>query len=225
MNDTVRVKLWGDMACFTRPEFKGERVSYPVPTPSAMRGALSAIFWKPQFDWVIQSIEILKPIKFTTFGTSEVKSKASLASARKGGRLYSHLETERTRRHNRILRDVAYIVTASVRVRPGCHNPPSKYVEQFNRRVERGECFNAPLLGSKCPAYFDLPGPEDKPHPINQEVGAMFFDHKYGQTPKTAPVPAFFNCEIKEGVVKIPQGIYDFLLADYVSPPYKEVAL
>ena len=60
MKSIVDIKVWGDYACFTRPEFKVERVSYPVMTPSAARGILEAIYWKPQIRYRIQRIGILR---------------------------------------------------------------------------------------------------------------------------------------------------------------------
>lgn len=217
----VRVKLWGEMACFTRPEFKGERVSYLVPTPSAMRGALSSIFWKPQFDWRVTEIHILKPIKDILFGTNELKNKISVSAAKKGKRLVASSPLERTRRSNLILRDVAYIVRAEVQVRPGCTDLPAKYLDSFNRRVERGQCWRTPLLGSKHPAYFDVPTEDDVAIPLTRDFGPMFFDYKYNDDGKTV-TPHFFNCRAENGVIHVPQDPYILLYDGKVNPPRKE---
>ena len=78
----LTIKVWGDLACFTRPEMKVERVSYPVMTPSAARGILEAVFWKPEFRWRVQEIWILRPIRYTSILRNEVNSRQSDRAAR-----------------------------------------------------------------------------------------------------------------------------------------------
>src|SRR5437868_5434150 len=110
----LSVKLWGDLACFTMPEYKAERVSYPVMTPSAARGALEAIFWKPEFSWQVRAIQVLKPIRRLSTVRNEVNTKLSLVTAARWadhGRRY-FAEEDRGQRHTLALRDVAYIVLA-----------------------------------------------------------------------------------------------------------------
>src|SRR3974377_1272103 len=66
-NGTHTLEVWGELACFTRPELKVERFSYPVITPSAARGIYDAIYCKhhggdrqkAEFRWQIKQIEIL----------------------------------------------------------------------------------------------------------------------------------------------------------------------
>lgn len=74
---TIHLRTRGDLACFTRPEMKVERVSYPVLTPSAARGLLEAILYKPQFRWRIRRIAVHQPIRFLAFRRNEVKSRLS----------------------------------------------------------------------------------------------------------------------------------------------------
>ncbi len=61
MTQRVKVKVWGELALFTRPELKVERLSYPIMTPSAARGVLDAILFKPQMRWHVRSITALEP--------------------------------------------------------------------------------------------------------------------------------------------------------------------
>ena len=124
----LEVKLWGDYACFTRPEMKVERVSYPVMTPSAARGALEAIFWKPEVTWRIKEIRVLKPISFASILRNEITDRQSDRSARRwmvegGGYDASN---HRAQRHTLALRDVAYIVRAQLDLREGV---PDKHRE------------------------------------------------------------------------------------------------
>ena len=114
----VRLHIWGDRACFTRPEMKGERVSYDVITPSAARGILEAIHWKPAIRWQVDRIHVLKPIRFETFRRNEVGSKIpvnNVSAAQKRGSaegLANYVEEDRQQRAMTLLRDVAYIIEA-----------------------------------------------------------------------------------------------------------------
>ena len=105
----VHLRVWGDLACFTRPEMKVERVSYPVPTPSAARGILEAILYKPQFRWRVHRIAVRRPIKFLSFRRNEVKS---VANSRKPEPILA--EDDRTQRNTLALRDVDYVIEASL---------------------------------------------------------------------------------------------------------------
>src|SRR5689334_8051532 len=129
----VEVRVWGDHACFTRPEMKVERVSYTVMTPSAARGILEAIFWKPEFSWRVREIAVLKPIRYFSILRNEVQSKMS---ARRDAPFYAN--EDRTQRHTLGLRDVAYVIRADVAVRAHCDEDPAKFRDQFRRRVARG---------------------------------------------------------------------------------------
>src|SRR6266508_6850254 len=116
----LAVRVWGDLACFTRPEMKVERVSYPVMTPSAARGILEAVFWKPEFRWRVQEIWVLKPIRYTSILRNEVNSRQSERAARgwqaDGGGYDA--AADRAQRHTLGLRDVAYVIAAQIELKP-----------------------------------------------------------------------------------------------------------
>src|SRR5215472_844295 len=104
----IELYVWGKLACFTRPEMKVERVSYEVMTPSAARGMLEAIFWKPEFQWQIREIRVLKPIRYFSILRNEVNSRASYATAQRrirSGQGY-YADEDRSQRHTLCLRDV-----------------------------------------------------------------------------------------------------------------------
>ena len=149
----VRLQCWGEWACFTRPEMKVERVSYDVMTPSAARGVLEAIYWKPEIRWVVDRITVLNPIRFTSVRRNEVKDKISETTAKKVmkankgelGMEASHPDV-RQQRAALLLREVSYIIEAHFHIASGPENA-AKHLDQFNRRARRGACFTRPYLG------------------------------------------------------------------------------
>lgn len=220
MNDfpSLSVKVWGEYACFTRPEMKVERVSYEVMTPSAARGVLEAIFWKPEFRWKVHEIHVLKPIQFTSLLRNEVNSKASVRSARawaseqNGGGFFA--EDDRTQRHTLALRDVSYVIYADVEpIGRGKEEHPAKYRDQFRRRVSRGQCFHRPYLGCReFAAYFDEPD-DDPPIEVSKSLGRVLFDVQFAPDSSGVGTPVFFNAELERGIVKIPQSLYNQTLS------------
>ena len=158
---SIQLEVWGDFACFTRPEMKVERVSYDVITPSAARGVVEAIYWKPEIRWRITRIRVLKPIRFTSLRRNEVASKipaGNVATAMKNGRgtLGMYVEDDRQQRAATILRDVAYVIEAHFDILGG-ENNAGKHLDQFNRRARDGRCFQRPYLGCReFPAEFAL---------------------------------------------------------------------
>ncbi|MFO8008480.1 MAG: type I-C CRISPR-associated protein Cas5c [Candidatus Brocadiia bacterium] len=201
----VAVKVWGDYACFTRPEMKVERVTYPVPTPSAARGILEAIFWKPQFAWQVRSIEVLRPIRRISLLRNEVKRKVALSTAKKPGNRY-FADDDRTQRHTLALRDVAYVIRADMAVVEDEH--PAKYRDQFRRRVARGQCFHRPYLGCReFTAHFAEPDGTEQPIDLAEDLGRMLFDMRYGGDGDRIE-PVFFNARIEHGVITVPQEHY-----------------
>src|SRR5690606_11413899 len=145
MDYGVKVHCWGDLACFTRPEMKVERVSYDVITPSAARAILEAIYWKPEIPWCVDKIPVLRPIQFTSLRRNEVGTKVSATSANRArqsgaGKLGIYVESERQQRASLILRDVSYVIEAHFRILNGADNP-GKHLDQFNRRARNGQCF------------------------------------------------------------------------------------
>jgi len=209
MPSPIRLQISGDFACFTRPEMKVERVSYDVITPSAARGILEAIYWKPQIRWVIDRIHVLKPIRFTNIRRNEVGSKASTptVAAMKGETVTPIgilIEEERQQRAATLLRDVAYVIEASIDVydyrfeKNGPEMPPNeaagKHLNKFQTRARRGQCFHQPCLGNReFPARFTLIEPTDPipptelpPEQLNKELGWMLHDIAYLPADKKA---------------------------------------
>lgn len=215
--EPVRVKVWGEWACFSRPEMKVERVSYEVMTPSAARGILEAIFWKPQMQWEVRAIEMLRPVRFHGFVRNEVTKKANPATAlsgpsfeQRGRPLGLQDEKVRTQRHTLALRDVAYIIVADVRVADGVAADPAKYRDQFRRRVERGECYIRPYLGCReFSAFFSAPDPNDHPFPVSANLGRMLFDLLYEPGESGRGMPLFFDADLEQGVIQIPPYLYE----------------
>src|SRR5688500_5509480 len=133
----LEVKVWAEMACFTRPENKVERVSYPLPTPSAARGVLEAIFWRPEVAYRVREIAVLKPIRYVSFLRNEVELKASSP----GG---ISITDARQQRNTLALYDVAYVIRADMHLRGHTSDDVAKYRDQFRRHVQRGKCFHRP---------------------------------------------------------------------------------
>lgn len=172
MSYGIKLHISGDFACFTRPEMKVERVSYDVITPSAARGILEAIYWKPQIRWVIDRIHVLKPIRFTNIRRNEVGSKASKpsAAAMNGESVPAIgiiVEDERQQRASTHLQNVSYVIDAHFDILDHCfekngpelseNNCAGKHLDMFNRRARNGQCFHQPCLGTReFPARFTL---------------------------------------------------------------------
>ncbi|MCU0797373.1 MAG: type I-C CRISPR-associated protein Cas5c [Akkermansiaceae bacterium] len=209
MSYGIKLHISGDFACFTRPEMKVERVSYDVITPSAARGIIEAIYWKPQIRWVIDRIHVLKPIRFTNIRRNEVGAKASVptAAAMKGETVATAgilIEEARQQRAATLLTNVAYIVEAHFEIlnyrfeKNGPELPAKdcegKHLDMFNRRARSGQCFHQPCLGNReFPARFTLleegdniPICELPPEQLNKELGWMLHDIAYFPADKNA---------------------------------------
>ncbi len=205
---TFTLTVWGDYACFTRPEMKVERVSYDVMTPSAARAVLEAILWKPAITWVVTKIEVLRPIRYTSIRRNEVASVIStrnaLTAMKSGsGRLGLYIEEDRQQRAALLLRDVAYRIHARFHMKQdaGENNSPAKFAEMFKRRVEKGQCHYQPYLGCReFSAYFAF---DDIAIPIDdsRELGWMLYDMDFSGE---IPMPQFFQARMEEGVITLP---------------------
>jgi CRISPR-associated protein Cas5d len=203
----LMIRVWGDLACFTRPEMKVERVSYPIMTPSAARGVLEAVFWKPEFRWRVEQIWVLKPIRYSSILRNEVNSRQSERAARSwqadGGGYDA--SADRAQRHTLGLRDVAYVIVAQVDLKPHADADPAKYRDQFRRRVREGRCFATPFLGCReFSASFAEPDGSEQPIGLTDELGPMLLDLNYQPDASGRGIPRFFNARIEHGVLHVP---------------------
>ena len=212
------LEVWGDMACFTRPELKVERVSYDVITPSAARAIFEAIFWKPAIHWQITKIEILNPITWTSVRRNEVGAVA--------GKTPIYIEDKRQQKNSLLLKDVRYRIWAKMEYRsvakrmaeddlfthkPGNDENPMKYYQMFERRASKGQCFNQPYLGTReFYAAFRLVDtvsetltPALSPEQGgDRDLGIMLYDMDY--TDKNDIQAMFYRAEMKHGVIIVP---------------------
>lgn len=215
MNYGIKLHIWGESACFTRPEMKVERVSYDVITPSAARGILEAIHWKPSIRWVIDRIHVLKPIRFENIRRNEVGAKVSDRNARAAARagdlsnLGIDVTAERQQRAMLALRDVAYGIEAHFEMtsKAGPSDNPGKHREMFMRRAAKGQCFHRPCLGVReFAADFELAEdfpatsiPEDA---RNRDLGWMLHDIDYDGGRRST----FFHALMKDGVIDVAEA-------------------
>lgn len=197
----VRLHVWGDYACFTRAEMKTERVSYDVMTPSAARGVLDAIHWKPGLRWVVDRIHVLKEIRFENIRRNEVAVKASRTRAR------IVVDEERQQRAATLLRDVAYVIDAHFVLSDDISGTEAKHLAMFNRKAARGQCFHRPYLGNReFPADFalvvgDAPKSKLPESQRDRELGLMLLDIDY----KRDMTPRFFRARLEKGVLDVPK--------------------
>jgi CRISPR-associated protein Cas5d len=187
---------------------KVERVTYPAMTPSAARGILEAIFWKPEFDWRIREIRLLKPVVYYALTRNEIEDRQSPSSdAATGGNYF--VEEHRAQRHTIALRDVAYIIVADQELRPHARDDVAKYRDQFRRRVQDGKFFHQPCLGCReFPAFFEASNGET-PIPDSFEIGPMLFDLAYAPDKSGRGRPVFFDANVEKGVLRVPADLYD----------------
>ena len=212
------LEVWGDMACFTRPELKVERVSYDVITPSAARAVFEAIFWKPAIHWQVTKIEVLNPIKWASVRRNEVGAVA--------GKSVIYIEDKRQQKNSLMLKDVRYRIWAKMEYipvakrkaqgdlfshEPGADENPRKYYEMFERRAGKGQCFNQPYLGTReCAASFRLVDVATETlSPAlsaeqggNRDLGIMLYDMDFSN-PKDIQA-MFYRAEMKDGVISVP---------------------
>lgn len=204
----IKVLISGDRACFTRPEMKTERVSYDVITPSAARGILEAVYWKPAIAWKIDSIQVVNEIRFDTFRRNELASKLSYQNAKaaytKNVPVYVDVMADRQQRATMYLKDVAYIVTAhfEMTARVGESDTPEKHYNIALRRLRKGQCFNQPYLGCReFPATVSLVedgSVESYYQDIDRfDLGFMLYDIDF----KNSMEPMFYRAVMKNGVI------------------------
>jgi CRISPR-associated protein Cas5d len=210
----VRLHVWGEYACFTRPEMKVERVSYDVMTPSAARGILEAVHWKPAICWVIDRIHVLRSIRFQSLRRNEVGAKISSTMVERAVRAGSvaglglSIEDNRQQRAATLLVDVAYVIEAhfdlTERAQP--EDTPAKHVSMFNRRAASGQCFHRPCLGTReFPAAFALIQPDGAmpesilpPDQRDRDLGWMLYDIDHRSASSR-----FFRAKLIDGVLDV----------------------
>jgi CRISPR-associated protein Cas5d len=212
MQKEIVLEVWGDFACFSRPESKVERLSYPVMTPSAARGILSAVYSKPvEFYWQVKKIEVLRPIRYISFKRNEVIN-SKIGTKPKPILVEDTRETgaeHRTQRQSVVLKDVRYRITAEIIKRDSFRGSLEQLYEQAQRRINSGKCFYQPSLGLReFVCYFDNPG-DLKPIEESLDLGIMLYDvfdlHKFEVTKKAEPYISLFHAKMENGVIEIPE--------------------
>jgi len=232
----VSMKVWGDLACFTRPELKVERMSYPIMTPSGARGALDAILFKkktdiktgqlvPAFRWHIRRIKALQPWwlngrtfdrpQFVSIRRNEIQGK--IAPRTVTGWMKDPVTFEpylvdsagregaggqnRTQRNTLALRDVAYLIEASIdMIEFDANDPPVKYREMFERRVEKGQCFHHPYLGCReFACHFAAADGTEKQLNWSEELGLMLYDIRFDSHGENRP--GYFKASVVNGML------------------------
>lgn len=234
MNYGITLKISGDYALFSRPEMKVERVSYDVMTPSAARGVLEAIYWKPQIRWIIDEITVLNPIRFTNIRRNEVSSKIPVKGASgvnagmRDPAITPHMAVDqhRQQRASLVLKDVAYLIKAHIaildrRVEKDSEPVPEneavgKHLDMFKRRARKGQSFHHPYFGCReFPVDFELIENEsDLPTPDpsldgDKDLGYMLHDIEFDQEQTTkkvkTTVPHFFRAHMTNGTINVPE--------------------
>lgn len=219
---SIKVEVWGEYACFSRPELKTERVSYDVMTPSAARGVLEAIFWHPGLKWCVDRIYILNPIhlerhqedvldiQVTSIKRNEVKTKVSSSSIRAvmtggGGTPYINTAAERNQRSSLVLQDVHYVIEAHFVMtdRAAPSDNPGKFQDIMKRRLEKGQCFHQPYFGCReFPAHFrEWKGDCIDTIPLTKDLGYMLYDMDYSESENIRP--QFFRAQLHNGVLDL----------------------
>ena len=202
------LRVWGDRACFTRPEFRAERVSYDVITPSAAAGIFDSIHWKPAIRWVVDRIHVLKPIRWEQVARNEIGTFAkSYKKAHREGipalAVFDAAEN-RMQRRCRHLRDVEYIIEAHFEMtdKAGASDNPAKHADIFSRRARAGACFKQPCFGLReFVANFELLDELPAIEGATQDLGWMLhsIDHQ-----SAGKEPRFFRAEMENGTIRVP---------------------
>jgi len=203
---TLAFRVRGSYACFTRPETKAEPFSYDVMTPSAARGVVKSIVWKPSIEWQIERIHVLSPIKRDQIVRKELRDLPSL-------KVPFHAPDHHTRKNTTLLRDVDYLVECFFKMTEEAYPDDSvqKFVAIFRRRLENGQCYYPPYLGlrefiadvlpvqSKGSLYFDpVSGnkilPEVAYRDVSIPMGQMLLE-------PGSEAPIMFSAELKNGIL------------------------
>lgn len=206
----VKVEVWGDYACFSRPEMSVERVSYDVMTPSAARGFLEAIYWHPGLQWHIDRIYVLSPVKMTNIRRNEVQSKilaSNVKTAMTGGRteLYINTSKDIVQRAALVLQNVHYVIEAhfTMTEKAAEGDNPGKFQDIIKRRLHKGQCFHQPYFGCReFPAKFkEWEGGEIPAIEETRDLGYMLWDLDFSDMSDIRPL--FFRAKMEKGVVNV----------------------
>ena len=206
---SIKMEVWGEYACFTRPEMKVERVSYDVPTPSAARGMVESVYYHPGLKWHVDKIYVCKPIRFTNILRNEVASKISvrnvLTEANGKKRSYIDRNADIQQRATTMLRNVHYVIEAHFEMTDKA-NPsdnPGKFQDIVKRRLRNGQAYMQPYLGCReCTAHFRLWEGGDIPTiDETRDLGYMLYDMDYSDPENIQPM--FFRAQMVHGVIDL----------------------
>lgn len=207
MSYGIKLRVWGDYALFTRPEMKVERVSYDVMTPSAARGILEAIYWKPAIRWAIDTIHVLNPIRFDNIRRNELANRVSVnkKDMEENRPIFRYIEEDRQQRASMVLRDVNYVIEAHFKFTSNEDNNEGKHLDIFKRRTQKGQCFHRPYFGCReFPVSFswcdEIPQSQLKG---KQDLGFMLHDINF----KDNMTPSFFRAIMHNGIINCKQEV------------------
>ena len=204
----IQLEVWGAYALFSRPELKVERVSYDVPTPSAARGIVEAVYYHPGLRWVIDRIHVLNPIRFVSIRRNEVTDKISGRNVRQaaqgGGQpLYLVASQKIVQRSSLLLQDVHYVIEAHFEMtdKAAPSDNPGKFQDIVTRRMERGQCFHTPYFGCReFPVSFRRwPGGPIPTIDETRDLWLMLYDFDYSDP--AAITPTYFRARLEHGVL------------------------
>ncbi len=208
----ITLRIWGDYALFSRPESKPDRYSYPVPTPTAMRGVLESIHWKPAFQWVVDRIHVLRPISYMTITTNEISQTGAglptvWRAAARNKPLYQYAGECRQQRTSTVLCNVGYVIEAHIQLTATAGSDTiGKHLDIFRRRARKGACFQHPYMGCReFPAHFELL--EDKSDiPVSdladdepQDLGYMLYARGY----KRGEHLSYYHPWLEHGIIDV----------------------
>ncbi|HDH00325.1 MAG TPA: type I-C CRISPR-associated protein Cas5 [Nitrospirae bacterium] len=207
MSYGIKLRVWGDYALFTRPEMKVERVSYDVMTPSAARGILEAIYWKPAIRWVINRIHVMQPVRFENIRRNELANRVSVnqRDMDENKPVCRYIEDDRQQRASMVLRNVEYVIEAHFELSGSEDSDAGKHLAMFERRVKKGQCFHRPYFGCReFPVDFEwcdeIP---ESPFTGEKDLGFMLHDIDFAND----MTPQFFHAVMQDGIIDCRQEV------------------